>query len=492
MRFARVRIRRGVLARTFACRGGVPVKMSSVFRIPIAVLVLALSLGGCGPFLDGPDGINRFLAPGAKSQVNAALSAMARGDYGEAEWAIRAALSADKTTLAGVERDPLLLLAAATLYQTTNRPQQAITYYRELLQRNPRGYVAGSMWGSLQPRPIVDVARENLRLLEGKGIVVPPAPNKMPPQPGPSAATPASGETQADLDAAARRFALMTRLLELGLVTETEWGARRNANIGFLTPLTAPRPPSVGLEKAPPEEAQIVSRLRALRVSVEGRAITASQHEIERKTILDGILPSDPRVRGDSPKRPSNAAEVEAAVARLDGWKERGLVSGEEYMLERRAIEKYGQDSGPTVPTPSAQGPASADTSAEAPPFPPASVANPAATLQSGRGPLQVVPSPSDPLQPDVAGAESPGAGGVVAVLLSSYDSEPQARQGWEELRRKYPDVSGLQPKITRVTTPDKKVLFRLNAGPLPDRQKAEELCSRLQGQSCEPVFLGG
>lgn len=470
-------------------QGGVSVKMSSVFRIPVAVLVLALSLGGCGPFLDGPDGVNRFLAPGAKSQVNAALAAMARGDYGEAEWAIQAALSADKTTMAGVERDPLLLLAAATLYQTTNRPQQAITYYRELLQRNPRGYVAGSLWGSLQPRPIVDVARENLRLLESKGIAAPSVP-KMPSQPGPPAATPASGETQTDLEAAARRFSLMTRLLELGLLTETEWGARRNANIGFLTPLTAPRPPSVGLEKAPPDEAQIVSRLRALRDSVEGRAITASQHEIERKTILDGVLPSDPRVRRDSPKRPSNAAEVEAAVARLDGWKERGLVNGEEYMLERQAIERYGQNGGQSLPTASVQAPA--DTSAEAAPFPPASVANPAATLQSGRGPLQVVPSPSDPLQPDIAGAESPGAGGVVAVLLSSYDSEPQARQGWEDLRRKYPDVSGLQPKITRVVTPDKKVLFRLNAGPLPDRQKAEELCSRLQGQSCEPVFLGG
>ncbi|NKD54494.1 MULTISPECIES: SPOR domain-containing protein [unclassified Haematospirillum] len=466
-------------------------------RVPALVMLLALQLAGCGPFLDGPDGVNRFLAPGAKSQVNAALAAMARGDYGEAEWAIRAALSADKTTMAGVERDPLLLLAAATLYQTTNRPQQAITYYRELLQRNPRGYVAGSLWGSLQPRPIVEVARENLRLLESGGIGRPSAPppdSKAQAQPSKQSAPspPLAGETGAELEAIAQRFALMTRLLELGLVTETEWGARRNANIGLLTPLTAPRPPAVGLEKPPPDEAQVTSRLRALRDAVEGRGMTVGQHEIERKAILDGIMPSDPRVRRDSPRWPSNAEEVTSALARLDGWKKGALINEEEYMLEKQAIERSGQSGGKPTPPPVEPAPDTTSKPNEPPPFPTASVANPAATLQSGRGPLQVVPSPSDPQQPDASASNAAGSGGVVAVLLSSYESEAQARMGWEEIKRKHPDVSALQPKVTRITTQDNKVLFRLNAGPLPDRQKAEELCSKLQGQSCEPVFLGG
>ena len=461
------------------------VSLSYPARLACLAVLLAALGGGCGPVLNGPDGVNRFLTPSAESQIDVAIAAMTRGEYGLAEQSIKRAFAADAMVLMGEPQDPLLFLVAGTLYQNTNRPHQAVQNYREVLRRDPKGYVSGLLWGHVEYKPIVDIARENLEILDPSPIVA-----------SSEGSGKVSREALQDIVAEARedahitqRFILLAHLLEQGLITESEWLARRQRNIGIFTPLTAQVAPSAALGTEPPSERDVMQRLQALHKALGRRAMTVGRHEMERKIILDGILPLDPPVTVTPPEPPDTPERVRAALDRLNMWNGKEFLKEDEYEWEKQAIENMGKPEEPQIEG-AAQGErVEGEGTADAPP-PPPTVANPAATLQSGRAPLQIVPTPDNLLQSDEASA--PGSGGIVAAYIASYGNKAMAEAAWTDFQKQNPDLEGLSPQITSVTRPDGSKFFRLNVGPFEEKGQAQELCEKIKIGSCEAVLLGG
>lgn len=461
----------------------------------LAAVCAAGLLTACGPVYD-PKGFNRVMTSPSSSRVDTALAAMSRGEYGVAEQSLSAALDADP-------KDPYALLAMGMLYQNTNRPQKAEALYQQILLLNPTATISSGPWGDMRQRSVRDVAEENLQALGGgsrPGALSYPNLKKNDPPAG--AALPPNG-----LGAAGQRFAVFKSLVDENLATPEEWMARRGQNIGALLPLTHGAP-GTGLDRPSPDAKAVGNRLKALAAAFEGRGISASQHAMERQAILDGVLPEQPKVRASAPPVPRGVMEAADAIGRLDRLRANNVISPGEYEDERAAIERALRGGTPrpkpTAPAPkpveappaaAAQAPQQLMPQAPAPGTPAnaqpgASINNPAAVLQTGRMANQTVPDPADFSNPD---ADSPiGAGGIVAVHLASFKNQELADKGWKEMIGRYPDLAAITPRVTQVTLPDQGTVFRLNAGPFADRAKAQEFCTKLKGQYCEVVFLGG
>lgn len=59
--------------------------------------------------------------------------------------------------------------------------------------------------------------------------------------------------------------------------------------------------------------------------------------------------------------------------------------------------------------------------------------------------------------------------------------TEAEAREAWDKVRRKHPDViGGLGPSYSRVELAGKGGFIRIQAGPLPDAAAARDACARL------------
>lgn len=474
-----------------------------MLRAPVTaiVLVLGLSVAGCGAVYEGPQGMERMLQPSAESRTNQALAAMARGEYGKAEQALAMALDADAN-------DPYALFAAGALYMNTGRPQVARDAFERIIALQPRGTLSSGPWTELRQSTLVDLAREALGRMPADGAMLSPS-TPLGLEPSATVLRTAEGRsvmvlpgTPEPLDSAAQRFEVLRVLRDQDLITGDEYGRRRAANLGALLPLTQ-KPPAPGLDRPVAQPMQVVDRLRQLRAAYESRAITGREHEAERETILDGILPADPETRAIPEPPPEGVVQAAAAVGRLERLRKEGLIGDAEYRRERAAIEKALSGGAtaatpkPTQPAKKAPGPKKDDAKAKPTPLvpPPAAeggIQNPAATLQTGRTPMQVVPNPPDFQNPDAAGSAGPGSGGIAAIHLASFKTQEQAIQGWEDLKKKFPALDKMQPKITTITLPDKGTFFRLNAGPVGTREQAQKLCESLGDQYCEPVFLGG
>lgn len=475
------------------------------------LLVTALMLSGCAGFYDRQGFLDSLPFEDAEARVDAALAALAKGDYRAAEDHAAFALRQDPD-------NPYALLVSGVAFQNTGRPQRARQMYEEILSLRPTAVVSGGPWGTGEPRAVTDVAAENLRVLNAApwasggvataGAMTAPDPLAVPrgmaggvDDRGGGAAT--ASEAAGSVGAMAQRFAVLQTLRDEGLITGEEYRQRRRANLGALLPLTFP-PPAAGLDRPAPKAQEIVDRLRALRDAFEARAISARQHAVERTMILDGLLPADPVARAVAAPPPTGIMEAAAAVGRLERMRERGLITSDEYNRERTAVERAVRGivrGSPTAPSETAEKAAPSDDSApaEARPKdagkapgmlvpPPAPSGNPAAVLRTGRTPLQIVPDPS-------ATDAMPGAASGVAVHLASFKSEARALKGWKELQAAHPVLKDLEPRITVVRLPEKGTFYRLNAGPLADRAAAEALCKDLARQSkqyCQPVFLGG
>lgn len=130
----------------------------------------------------------------------------------------------------------------------------------------------------------------------------------------------------------------------------------------------------------------------------------------------------------------------------------------------------------PPVPPPPAAPPAVADV--PPPPSPPAPL--PA---------IVVTPPPAAPAVP-TAPAPAPAAAPVAAahggkgfrLQLGAVRSADGAKQEWEKLQRKHPDVlSKLSFTAERVELGERGVFFRIQAGPIPDGAMAERSCAALK-----------
>jgi cell division septation protein DedD len=459
------------------------------------------------------------------------LAALARGDYIRAENEATVALSRDP-------RNAHALLAAGVAYQNSARPEQARRRYEEILTLNSPAVVSGPWWGPT-PRFVSDVAADNLRVLGVAPLNASMVSGAAAPVPVPLTLDEGLGEAAAG--PAAQRFVVLARLRDESLITGEEYHRRRAANLGALLPLSE-QPPAVGLNMPSPGADEVVSRLRALREAFESRNVSAAQHAAERTIILDGLLPAEPRTRAMPAVPPAGVLEAATAVGRLQRLKDMGLITAAEQARERAAIERGSRTSAaqarPPAPTAAAQPrpdrkpPTSAATpGAQATPLVPAAgTGNPAATLRSGRAPLDILPSPAPGaedtqgdgavlsaaqggmiLQPavakpapatpapapaksapaPVAAAASASSSGPVAVHLASFRSEERARTGWTELQGQHPALKGMEPRITRIDLPGQGTFYRLLAGPVTDKAAAEALCRTLKTQYCKPAFGG-
>lgn len=81
------------------------------------------------------------------------------------------------------------------------------------------------------------------------------------------------------------------------------------------------------------------------------------------------------------------------------------------------------------------------------------------------------------------ATARAPAAG--FRIQLAAYREAGAATQGWHKLSRANPSLlRGLKPSVIRVDLgADKGIFYRLQAGPIPDRETADTLCVELKRQ---------
>ncbi|MSO99069.1 MAG: SHOCT domain-containing protein [Rhodospirillaceae bacterium] len=136
-----------------------------------------------------------------------------------------------------------------------------------------------------------------------------------------------------------RRFEVLARLLDEGLITQDEFDKRRAANVGGLLQYSK-EPPGMGLERAVPSPGAISARLQALGRSLEMRAITARQHELERSTILNSLLPEKPDPRASRTAPPADMFALADAAGRLGYLSEESLISEEEFEAEKAAMDR--------------------------------------------------------------------------------------------------------------------------------------------------------
>lgn len=383
----------------------------------------------------------------------AALDALARGDYVTAEAEAAQAVRQHPN-------DPYALIALALTYELTGRPLQARDYYKIVEALNPEGTI---VLNDGIERRLIDVARVRLSALAA---------------PAPAARGPVVTAPQAWSDVM-NRFLTLRRLAQAGLATDSEYAERRRANAGALLPYSE-APAALGLDQPPPSFETVAARLQAIGKALEDKAMSPRDHAIERIAILDALLPLNPgeRVAGTPGLDPLVAP---AYLGHLQKLRAADLISADEAARERAAVERIAGPSGLPGMTAAAtpQKPAAAKPTTGKP-----TLTKPAAAKPGGKGKPQVGKGKHAPV------AAAPAAGGKHGIHLASYTSEAKAREGWDQLRRKFPDLAGLQPNIIRVDLGAKGIFFRLRAGPLASGQAAQAVCAKLKagGQFCSTM----
>ena len=443
----------------------------------LAAALLVAGLGGCGGFEEGSVFARSFWSDnvfqGRSIDTELGLAAMAKGDYSLAEGYFAKALKRNP-------RDVRALLGLGIIYQKTGQTTKAREMYEAIIAIRPDRSERMVVWSNFEARPVSEIASVNLALMASGGVTrgmehgaagtdtpftraasqgraaapagVPTSPAMFgrmargAPSPGStSAAVPMFSDAESNIDS---RFNTLVTLRDQGLITQEEFDARRQANIGALLPLTAP-PPAAGLDRPVPSGEQISGRLRAIGRALELRALTIGQHTAERSMILDALMPAAPVVVANPGVPPQGLMEAADAVRRLEQLNAAGLITTDEYARERSAIERAMQ------PEPAV---AAAPTPA------------PASEAAASTGP-----------QP--------------AVHLASYRSRKDADRGWAQLRRAHRSLLGqFRHEITKVNLGRKGTYYRLKVGPVESAAAASDLCRKLKKrrQFCEASSMGG
>ena len=93
----------------------------------------------------------------------------------------------------------------------------------------------------------------------------------------------------------------------------------------------------------------------------------------------------------------------------------------------------------------------------------------------------------AEAVQPEPVTQEAALPPGSYRVQLAAVRSEDGARATWQELQAKLPELASLQLHIERIDLGANGIYFRVQGGPLPTKDAASTLCSRLgsRGQDC-------
>jgi hypothetical protein len=451
-----------------------------------ALFAVGLTMSACGGMKEGSilDPVfwekSGFSKNGDGSEAtDRGLAELVKGNYLPAEAMFDQALAANPHNV-------YALLGKAMIYQSTGQVTRARSLYEAVLANRPDETMNVLIWTDSTPRNVAEVASMNLSMIDSGNVVGGLAtgaagvdkPAEMGGKPGQGMTgagnfgyMPPSGNAQlrqtnmemsgdiGDMGLSegdrnmVSRFMTLHDLQDQGLITPEEYDVRRKRNAGALTPLTSP-PPAAGLDRPVPSSAQVSGRLRAIGRALEMRAITIEQHAAERKMILDALMPETPLVLANPGVPPQGLMASADTVRRLEGLKQEGLITSDEYSRERNAIERALQP------------------------------------MQPGSASMSNMDAPSS-LSPQKMTKSGPQP----AVHLASYKSKRDADRGWLQLKRAHRDLLGdLEPEISEVNLgPGKGVFYRLLAGPLNDKKAASSLCSKLKSkkQFCEPGFMG-
>ncbi len=94
------------------------------------------------------------------------------------------------------------------------------------------------------------------------------------------------------------------------------------------------------------------------------------------------------------------------------------------------------------------------------------------APVQEAAAPAAAAPAPT----------VQPATGGSWKIQLAAVKSDPAARQEWGRMQQAHSDLLGdMRLTVQRADLGDKGVYFRIQAGPLPDRTTAEDVCAELK-----------
>ena len=445
--------------------------MGRIRRIVLAVIATG-GIAACGPLNDprGPgqsfDGALVF----GDSNPDQAMTLLAKGDYPNAERYAIAALRKNP-------KDPYSLYVAGMVYQATGRYELARQYYEVILANQPQVTLTVLANGTPQVRTLVDVAQANIQVIDkitgrlsprtatqsGRvpdlAVLEPASPmasgrGMVTAQPLDGAMTPSDGG-QAEANVI-NRFRILKRLLDEGLITPDEYARRRDTNIGALMPYSAPVPPAQGLERPGPTDAQVIDRLKELGNALESRSISPAEHSAERLTILDALLPAEPR-RVEMPVLPpKDVMEAATAVGRVERMRASGLVSADEAKKERAAVERVLDTQMAKVP-----------------------VSGTATGMREG--------------MPPASGTGTSGGGKTPGVSLATVKTEESAQQTWEKIKAKFPEELGsMTATMKMVNLGEKGTRWRVVVGPLKSQAEARKLCKvlKLHRQSCDPTSL--
>ncbi|MBH90211.1 MAG: hypothetical protein CMF71_08315 [Magnetovibrio sp.] len=438
-------------------------------------ITFVVGLSSCGGAFNSQLLHESFWAGGATSNNSSAeigLAELAKGNYIEAEKRFQTALKKNP-------QDVHALLGLGMLYQNNGLTTRARQMYEALLAIRPDDEKQFIVWKSLKTRPISEIASVNLALIESGGILTSMGRASTSERPAgsqpisgasvPSAITARTIEkelkpqaysdgvstphlTDADSNIVSR-FKTLIALRDQGLLTDQDYNARRQANIGALLPLSSP-PPASGLDRPVPSTQQISGRLRAIARGLEMRAISVAQHASERAMILDAMMPSAPISVANPGRPPQGLLEAADSVRLLEKLRESGLITSDEYARERAAIERHISPAAPDIKN------------------------KPAVPITS-------VPKNSEKLSQKKR--RQPG------VHLASYKSRKDAERGWAQLRRAHKvELASLKSEIIETKLGAKGVFFRLKAGPLMGKVAAEALCKQLKKrrQFCEVTYI--
>ena len=412
--------------------------MSNVLRVGRTIWAVSAlaTLTACAMVSD-PKASQREIAALIPSDFTAdrAMNALSRGDTSTAESYALGALRRNP-------KDPYALLVAGLVHQATNRYEQARQYYDVIISNQlPGSVMLPSENGTLQPRPVMEVAKANRDLLDKitgrihSGSIF---------DSGRNGAVPPPTDAESNVTG---RFHILKRLLDAGLVTPEEYSHRRSVNIGALLPFSAP-PPALGLERPVPPENQIVSRLLALATAVENREMQPREQAV--------AMP---------PRPPQDLLEQGQAVGRLERMRTAGLISSEEAARDRQALERAfeTQQAGMLVDGTSTG-------------------------LRYGGAEHK-----ADQNAVKTSSLSHKGAGHW-GVSLMVAKSEGEAATGLEQIKAKFPEELGhTQMAVKSVELKGRGQRWRVVVGPLEGQGAAKRLCKtmKLHRQGCDPVTMG-
>ena len=462
------------------------------------ILALAWLLTGCATALpmvfDQVAKLSQYMAAAAEAEPSGndllarAGSAITEGRYSEAEAYLDAALSIDPY-------DNQALRQLAVVYRLTGRSLKARSYEQMAWE--------------------VDAA-DSISSTVGAGAIEPPIP--------------ADGNNFL-------RFVALKQLFDAELITEQEYDARREANLGALLPLTQTSS-WLDASRRPPPARDVVERLETItRFRIAG-SLNEISYKLERDAVLDGLMPMAMGDQRSIIVVAPEALDPEAHQVWLDRLLATKLITPREYAKENAALvglyapaagSMEDADSPPSgrlsmidrpltvmdeaamdleeamaaedavEPPDDAMIAQDAVVTPEQKPTPPVAAAmTPAEADEAEEEAADIQLSG---LAGDAAAADRPAAptaeGSSVTrinIHLALSRTPESAQRSWETLQQANGlALEGLIPRVSRVDLGGGKgVFFQLSAGPLADMAAAEVLCGELLSRDfyCAPLVF--